>query len=297
MLQLKALRDTLSQMTPPLLSLYLHVDNARRENQSDNPAWRIELKNEMGRIKQELIRIERQDEWKQVRQQIDSFLHDYETTSKSLVLFADRDQLHTYHLSISLASQAHYGEPLLMPLLWAMDEYERYLVVQVDKEQARFISAYLGSASAEDTMHLEIDDYDFGEKMLMPARNAPDGQNNAHGGNAREQYDSMIEAHVHRFYKDIAEHIRELSNTLEAQRIILSGDEQAAHTLMGVIPQSQRENIIGIVPVPMNQTETEVLDRVLETALDYERQQEQELVEEVLNLARADGRGALGADE
>ena len=75
-------------------------------------------------------------------------------TGKTLVLFADVDQVHTHELPLPIESQYHYGEPLLTPLLWALDEYKRYLIVQVDSERARFTSAYLGARTPKATWKL-----------------------------------------------------------------------------------------------------------------------------------------------
>ena len=53
-------------------------------------------------------------------------------------------------LPVPLAEHAvAYGRASLGPLLWAMDEYERTLIVVVDQERARFISGYMGGASRE----------------------------------------------------------------------------------------------------------------------------------------------------
>jgi hypothetical protein len=39
------IKQLLEKTNQPILSLYLHVDPALRENQSASPAWRIWLKN------------------------------------------------------------------------------------------------------------------------------------------------------------------------------------------------------------------------------------------------------------
>ncbi len=55
--------------------------------------------------------------------------------------------------------------------------------------------------------------------------------------------------------------------------------------------------VVDILPIPMQASEKEVLEQVLPQALDYERKQEANLVEDVINRAKANNRGALGRDE
>lgn len=295
MLDLNHLRDTLNQLDDNVLTLYLYVDNARRENQAETPAWQIELKNALQNAEQHLITADAQADWDKIRPAVERFFRDYQPSAKSLLLFADANQVHTHELPLPLGSAGHFGEPFITPLLWAIDEYEMYLIVQVDHEKAHFISGYLGSASTQGEMRLELDDYDFRQRTLMPANNGqPDGSANASGGNNREQYDSMIEAHRQRFYRDVADHVRELLNDMGNPRLILSGDEKAAHELQVQLAPSVRQRLAGIAPAPMRLTNEEALDAVMDTALAHERGKELELVNQIINDAKAGGRAALG---
>jgi hypothetical protein len=293
MLTLTDLREMLAQMDRPLMSLYLHVDNARLENQSENPAWRIELKNEMRRLADSITTAEERATWDVIENRLQTFFATYQPASRSLVIFTDGEHFQQIDLPVPLTSQSGFGEPHVLPLLWVLDEYERYLIVQVDRENARFISAYLGTAQGAGEMQLEIDDYDFRQKRMMPAGNSTQ----ASGGRDHDAYDATVDAHVKRFYRDVIERIRQLQQTLKSRRVIISGDEQAAHALAEQMSEAQRASVVGVAPAPLNLPEGEVLERVLETALAYERQYETELVQTIINDAHSGGRGAVGADD
>jgi len=280
-------------MKRPMLSLYLHVDNARPENQSDTPAWKIELKNAMRDQEDDVMYAENRERWHRIQNRVTDFFTDYFPAGRSLVLLTDGEQLEHYELPIPLGSDVRFGEPYLLPLIWALDEYERYLILQVDREQARFISGYLGSANNAGEMRLDLESYDFRQKQIMPAQNSTQ----ANGGNDIDRYDKMIDEHVKRFYSDVVNQLRTLQQEMNTRRVILSGDEKSAHMLMEQIPEADRKYIVGIAPAPLSYSEGDVLDRVLETAITYERNHEDRLVNQVINDAKAGGRGALGVDD
>lgn len=293
MITTQHIKEILAQLNKRVFSLYLYVDNARQENQADTPAWKIELKNAFQQASESIIEVAVKQEWQQVRKNVEAYFEHYQPTGKSLVMFADTEQVHTHELPIPLASTSRFGQPLLMPLLWAIDEFERYLIVQVDTEKARFISAYLGSANMEGDMQMEIEDYDFRQRTLMPVNiNQSDGGAPASGGSNRDAYDSLIDAHRQRFYRDVAEHMRGLLADMGNPRVILSGDEKAAHELHDELPETFE--IAGIAPASMRLGDGAVLDAVIDEVIDYERDQEMDLVNEVIDLAKSGGRGALG---
>lgn len=291
MLELTQLRNTLNEIKTPMLSLYLYVDNARPENQSETPAWKIEHKNALSSLGDDIHRLEQLNQWAAIEQQLEAFFLDYTPSGRTLVLFADGQTLYHYELPIMLKSQANFGEPLTLPLLWATDEYEPYLIVQVDSEQARFINAYLGNAAPAGEMRLEVDEYDFGQKTLMPALNSTQ----PNGGNDQDSYDKTIQAHVQRFYNEVIEEIRRLATMNGAQNVIISGDEKAAHMLYEQMSQADRGRVAGVTPAPLSLSDDAVLTRLLDTALAYERDQENELIGEIVNAAKSGGRAALGA--
>lgn len=293
MINLSHVREMIDQLDEHVFSLYLHTDNARPENQADRPAWKIEMKNALNQAGENTTTTEQRDKLKQIRDRVEDFFASFMPTGKTLVLFADVDQVHTHELPLPIESQFHYGEVLLTPLLWALDEYERYLIVQVDSERARFTSAYLGGASAQGDMEIELDAYDFRERSLMATR-SPGTEGRHPGGNNRDQFDDIMDAHRKRFYRDVTNHVRELMAEMGAPRLVISGDEQSAHSFRDQLPDNLKKSVVGMIPAPFYETDSEVLDEVTETVLNYEREREEALVDEVINFAKSGGRGALG---
>lgn len=290
MIDLDHLKQLVSEVDGNVLSLYLHVDPGYQENQADIPAWQIWLKNALRDIENGLAD-EEKPRWQAIQKRLDDYLTGYQPGGKTLVLILGEDIEHIHELPVALDNAASYGEPLLVPLLWAIDEYERYLIVLVDKEQARFISAYLGYAFTDGQMTIDIDDYDFRQKTLMPAS---DGSRALREGSNRDRFEDTLEAHHRRFYKQIADETRRLAEEIDTDRIVLGGSEQAAHALQEELHESVAKLVIGILSIPMATRDSDVAEHIRQKAEAFERHNEMQLVEDVIGLARSEGRGALG---
>lgn len=286
------IHELYSSMQRPVLSLYLHVDAGYQQNQSNKPAWEIYLKNALSDAAEQAKK-EHAEAWSAIEARVETFLNDYEVSSKTLVLFASPDDTVAYDLPVTLENNHAFGEPLLTPLIWALDEYEEYLIAFVDQEKARFISTYLGRANQQGDMHIDLN-YDWRERTLMPASSG-DGRALREGSN-REAFEDMIDAHVDRFYQDVADQLSELVEESGITRFILAGNERAAHQVSDKLHESVAKYQIAIHPTDYNATDEQVTDMVLEIGTEHERQQESQLVDEIIGFAKAEGRGALGKD-
>jgi hypothetical protein len=294
MLTLDEIRSTVNNIAEDVVSLYLNVDPSENVNQNQPPGWRIYVKSALNEIEAE----HKDDEaWQLARLQIDDYVQNYAPEGgKSLVMFVGADTMQTYELPIRLENNWAYGKPLLLPLVWALDEYERYLVVLVDSEHARFLTAYLGSASTRDEMTIDFYEYDFGNQNYLNNSGARNGQPMSQGAN-RESFEDMKTAHIRRFHKDVAETIRERMKKIGAERIVLGGNDRAAHEVQELLHEEAKSRVVGILPIPMITDDHQMNESILEAATNYEREAEMNLVNSIIELARGGGRGSLGYDD
>jgi peptide subunit release factor 1 (eRF1) len=234
-------------------------------------------------------------DWEAIKSRVMTFIDDYKPSSKTLAVFATADDLISHELPISLDSRSGYGEALVSPLIWALDEYERYLVVVVDQERAKFMTAYLGRANTLSELTIDIDDYDFAERTQMP----PSDSDNTmlRQGNNRESYEDMISEFRHRFYKDIASEITTLVEKTQADRVIIGGAERSAHAVKDILHASIQDKVTGILPIPMQLSDADVASQILTHAQNVERDYELDLVKQIIDRAKSGGRGALGKDD
>jgi hypothetical protein len=285
MLQLDDIKQLINDSDEHTLTLYLTVDPAAQENQATTPAWRIWLKDALREIK------DGDDVWPDIRARVESYFDEYQPNSKSLALFAGPSFQHVYELPVSVENQAAFGTPPVAPLLWVMDEYERYLVVMVDQQHARFFTAYLGEIGFQQELKLELDTDDWREKSgSQPSSATP----SLGRGNSQDEFEDRVEENIRHFYRDVIEQISKLVDVQGIRRLIIGGSEQSAHALRDLLPEPLANIVVDVLPIPRRSTTQEIMGRVQPRALEYERAQEMELVNQVIDLAKAGGRGALG---
>lgn len=293
MLELNTIQGLLENPSKNLLSLYLHVDAGYQPNQSNQPAWHIYLKNALNDLENQNSN---DIDWNLVKTHTQEFIENYNIQSKSLVLFVNEDGVgNSFDLPVAIKNHYSIGEIDIVPLLWALDEYEQYLVVLVDSEQARFVSASLGGADTNEEMTIDFDDYDFGNKQFIHANHGDgiDGQQGSGGDN----FDDMKDEHIRRFHKDVAEQIRDVMSDIQAERIILAGNEQAAHQVKHLLHDSVQAQVVDILAIPIDSNDSEIATQISQTALNFERSSELELVSKVIDFAKSGGRGALGLED
>jgi hypothetical protein len=225
---------------------------------------------------------------------VESYFADYQPSSKSLALFTGPDYQQVYELPIPVENQAAFGHPPVAPLLWLMDEYEPYLVVMADHEKARFLTAYLGAPGFEETMTMELDTHDWRRKTgALPSTSSGGGLGR---GSSEDQYEGRVEEHVHRFYRDVVEQIKALVEKQGIRRVVLGGSEQSAHIVRDLLPEQVAKAVVDVLPIPMRCNVQEIMERVQPRALEYERAEELAMVDQVIDLAKGGGRGALGRE-
>jgi hypothetical protein len=288
MLNVNEIKELVSAAEGQVMSLYLDVDTSKQENQGANPAWRTWLKNTLRELP------EAQDPmWKDMLARMESRFAIYEVKhNRSLaVISGPNEEEHLYELPFPMENQIAFGKPLVLPLLWAIDEYEMYIVALVDKEEARLFTAYLGQVGFQDSVEVEESIMDKGDK---PIRVAPQTGEYVTRGSVRDQFQDRDEEHIARMYRETVDRIQRLMDKHGARRIVLGGNEQAAHGVRNQMPERMTQAVVGILPIPIRKSPPEIFEQILEQAQEFERKEEIELVNQVIDFAKAGGRGALG---
>jgi len=95
-------------------------------------------------------------------------------------------------------------------------------------------------------------------------------------------------------YRDVVTHLQNLMEKHQARRVILGGSEQSAHHVQSLMPQTMADQVVAVLPIPIHADSKEMIERSQPVALEYERKEEMRLVEQLIDLAKAGGRGALG---
>lgn len=298
MINVDDLKTLVNHAQGPILTMYLQVDPALQENQANTPAWQIWAKNAL-RDYDNRLRKEYGAEWESIHERASDYLEHYQANAKGLVLYLGTEGIEQY-FEIPVPIQENmvdFGAPVIVPLLWLMDEYERYYIVLVDSEEARFLETYLGDVATDSRLVSDKFTFDYREMTRMPYTTGPRGQNMSYpGGSDRDKFDDMMDEMTAKFHRQIADRIRELVRDQGAARIVIGGPEKSAKSVESFLHDEVKKHVIGVFPLPMYESEQQIFKRVLPSVVEYERQQEMELVSQVIDFAKSGGRGALGID-
>lgn len=261
-----------------VLSIYLAFDPAGGERRDPGAA----LHDALERAARTPFALGHPERFEAERARVLHELADYRVSGRGLVVFscAPRALWQVYELQVRVPTLARFAErPVIAALAAVLDEHERYLVVVVDKEQARLMTVYLGRIEHETRI---TDDY--------PGRTAA-------GGWSQARYARHREDHLHRHLLHVVEVLRREARRQPFDRLILGGPPEAAHGLRAVLPAGLRARVVGLFPGELFARESEVLERVQRLEEAAERQAEQALVARLIEAGRDAGPAALGWNE
>jgi len=209
---------------------------------------------------------------------------------RTRALFAAEDVLQIYDLNVDLPVVdlprgevlARWGEPYVLPLLLALDEYERYAVVLLDEERWRLFEVYLGEVREVADAFRAVDPGQW--RRLAEAKPGTPVGVAARGGSGRDMFDRRMLAWTHRFYRQLAAETGRWLERLGAGRLILMGVPEETRYFEGLLPRPLRERVAAHLPLPPGGSKVsaaEVLARVEEAIEEIERAKEAELLDRI----------------
>jgi len=287
MIQLDEVKQLLQEAGDNTLTMVMTVDPRSSENIDSRPGWRIWVKNTLRDITNTMGEGET-GVWPEVRARTEQLLDGYQPSGKGLALLVSPSFERIFDLPFPIANDASFGKPNVMPLLWALDEYEPYLIALVDQTEARFFLSYLGEIGFQDTVEINLNIGEGPQHTAMPSSHS------VARGSQKDEVQDRQDEHIAGLYRDVVPHLQKLMDKHKAHRIILGGNEQAAHHVRNLMPEKMAEAVVAILPIPILTYPREWNDQVQSAALEHERKREINLVQEVIDLAKSGGRGALG---
>lgn len=273
---------THSYRDTPILTVYVDIDSSNPDNQKQNPAWLIELKNEAKRIADELPaaelkRRDRQETWSGVQETVSRYLLDRKPQGRSMVIFSDLDDYLTVDLPVRLPTKLYYGVPQLKHLLFALDEYKKYLVVLFSGPEVRLIEVFLTTSTEE----LKIGaDHESARRFARKSKTL-----------ARERRDSEFEK---RYAREVAASINEyFMGDPEFERLILGGNQKQAHAVKSALHPAVDELLVAIEAIDFKLPDNEVARAVKTIANQHEREHDLSVVNDLLSRFHGAGTAVL----
>ncbi|MGH2404591.1 MAG: VLRF1 family aeRF1-type release factor, partial [bacterium] len=286
MLRSHEISDLIEADRQDVLSVSLDIDQTKPENQNAHPAYSIWLRNSSREHLDGLTKADRRNV-EDLSSRVLTFLETHRPKGRGLVIFAAPDLWRQYVLPFPVPNRVHYGRPDVMPLLWAIDEYEPYAVLFVDREHARILIAYLGETTVVEEEVLDLDTSDWRFKSGRQPTFAKRTGTGASRGAQRDTFESRVEDHIRRFWQGVADATVRWLDSLQIRRLIIGGPQEAATAVRDLLPPRAGEKLVALVPLPGYAAETEIQERTLPLALAEEHRRDAEVVAAVIEGATA----------
>ncbi|WP_337868998.1 VLRF1 family aeRF1-type release factor [Meiothermus sp.] len=281
--QIQQLHQNIAQHPAPVLSLYLSVNPANPDN--NGKAYVLRAKEALERLEVPAA----------LRKKVSQQLQHYIPQGRTRALFVAENLFEDYHLQVELplldpraGVEAHWGTPYLTPLLFALDEHQRYGVVHMDQERLRLFEVFLGEIEEIADAFRLLDTHNWrylGEDRTgTPGRSAspavgPVGVA-ARGGSGKDKFQRRVDEWSQRFFREAGTILQHQMLERGMERLILLGVPEEAKPLL---PGPVAEKVGAILPalhtpVP---SAAEVLKAVSEVIERVERSEEEALLEQV----------------
>lgn len=282
-----ALRKEIAPHEPPVLSLYLNVAPTSRG---------MEARAFILRAREAMRGLDLPRNYEAaVAQRLEK--HHRLPQGRTMVLFAGEDlddlfrvdymqgELPLLDLEKGDGVEAHWGKPFVAPLMFALDQHERYAVLHVSQGAVRCFEVFLGEIQELWTGEQSHDTGDW--RNYTEARHSPGtGKATAtRGGTGRDAFEARVDANTERYFRELADHLEATVRSEDIDRIILLGTDETVSTFAGLLNNFLSDRVVARLPNPSNPQAgvTDWLPLVLPTIDEVEAQHELGVLEQVRN--------------
>lgn len=189
-------------------------------------------------------------------------------------------RLVTYTLPRPLRSQAHIdSRPYIRPLLFLLDEYERYAALVVDRKHARFFTVFLG----------EI------EQIAEFTSDTPTRHDQ--GGWSQKRFQRHVDDHIAQHVYRVTDYAVKALKHLPTHRLILGGDAETIRLIRQHLPHALEARIAGTFPLDVHASLHAIRERTLAVASQAEHEEEARQVGILREALAHPGRAVQGLPE
>lgn len=266
-----------------VLSVYLETDQSRQANL--NRGFMVALAEQFRAIEQQITDDRYRNRFRADAGRVAAAAERRVPRGRSLIYFCDSgtDLFFERELAVPIRTQVRW-EPSawVRPLVELLDDYERYAVVIVDKEEARLFTVWLGEIEEQREM--------FSARRKRFKQTAKDAVMSQPNLQRRE------DEHVNLHLKAVADALDSLASERAFDRLILGGPRELLKALQTRFSKRLQEMVASETPLAIDANEREVLQTTMEIAEKAERANEADTVERLITAGSKQRQAVLGLD-
>jgi len=259
-----------------VLSLYLNLEPKRQAR-----SIRIELKDLVKEVSGTLTEAERDDLAREAARVVEWLDRRDEPRGLGLILFscALRDLWLVHFVNVPVRDHLAFDvRPDIAGLLELADDYERFAIALVSKDQARLFTVFGGA----------IEEIDVFEDFVPGKTDA--------GALKQSKIQRHHELHVLWHLKNVVAHLSKLQSRRTFDRLIIMGPVEATTQLQEILPPVLKSRVAAVVRAEEDASDAEILEQALEVERRIEADAEDRLVSEVVEMAGSGARATCGVD-
>jgi hypothetical protein len=278
--QLSYFKNSIFFLESPALSIYADINPGNPEN--SRKAWLLRVKNSLKEL---------EGPPEELKQKVFNLLEQERPDAQTLVIFANDNFLERIDLQVKLPIvdlahgriEARWGNPYIIPLLYALDEYERTGVIFLDRKRWRMFEIYLNEIEEINNAFLDVEPEKWKQLSLDSVDRYYTGKAVSRGGADFDKFARRLEVWTYRFYKQLIQYIDTQVRERNIQRLILAGTEEETHFFRELLPKVLRDKVVACTSslTHPDASPSEILDKVKPILSDIERKAEIALLQRV----------------
>lgn len=258
----------------PVLSVYIDIDTTNPANRREQPAWQIELKNQLKQIEsqlnpEEMKRWDNRQIWIETERKIFDYLQNQKPTGRSVALFTDFNDLIGVDLPVTMKTSLYYGLPQIKHLLFALDQYKEYTAILFSGAEARMVDIFLTRSTKEVRVETE---HELSRRFGRKSKTLADDRRN------KEFELRFIREMASEINEYFINHLEDIKDT----RIVFGGNQRQAANTRNILNPTIKELVVAIEPMDFKLPDNEVAELVKPIAYPYEQDHDVQVVENLL---------------
>jgi peptide chain release factor subunit 1 len=189
-----------------------------------------------------------------------------------------------FHLAIPVKNEIVIDKkPYIKPLLDILDNHQRYAILLVGRDFARFFIIHLG----------EIEEYSELYTKDVPGRHKKGGW----FALSEKSYERHIDYHVSLHLKDVLKQMETFLSREYVGRLIIGGSEEAVTKVKAMLPSNMADKLTGTFQADMQAGTKEILQKAEPILQEVEKKKEDEDVNELVTKAMKNENAVIGIED